>query len=129
MTHHDDEHRMILPYDYLIQQGSGPTELQKLRTFLELGYSDGSGVPEFRTSKDQIACIWDFIVMKREDQGTDKGSMRQGGPKVWPYTSGQFQYMKDQLEQLKLEFPGPLGMLMESYIFKIHEAQTSPNMF
>jgi len=129
MEHHDYEHRLVLPYDYLIQPGSGPTELRKLRTFLEKGYGDAGGVPEFRSPMEKIGCIWDFIVMKREDQGTDRGSMRKGGPKVWPYTNEQFQYMKEQLEKLKMDYPGQLGMLMEAYIYKINEAQTNPSIY
>lgn len=117
MNHHPFEHRLILPYEYLIKPGSGPIELKKLRTFLE-----NKGQIQMRTDRENLDCIWEYIVVKREDQGTKKGSMREGGPDVWPYTNEQSQQMKGALETLKLEFPGQLGLLMELYIYQIDKA-------
>ena len=136
MTHHPSEDRLIVPYEYLIKRGSGPTELRKLRTFLEAsvfgdsgGNSNLKGMPHrekgkgsvtiMRTSKEQTGCIWDHIVMRRDDQGTNKGSMREGGPTVWPYTKEQAQLMIQELERLKLDYPGQLGTLMEMYMYQI----------
>ena len=117
MDHHPFEQRLILPYDYLILRGSGPVELRKLRTFLE-----NNGKVEMRTPPEDVACIWDFIVMKRADQGTKVGSMRTGGPTVWPYTPGQIEKMIDALEGLKAQYPGQLGQLMEMYIYHVKDA-------
>ena len=117
MNHHPFERRLILPYDYLILPGSGPVELMKLRTFLE-----NDGRLEMRTPVEDVECIWDYIVMKREDQGTKVGSMRTGGPTVWPYTPGQIEKMLDTLETLKKEFPGQLGELMEMYMVNIKDS-------
>ena len=122
MKHHEFENRMILPYEYLIKPGSGPTELRKVRTFLEK-----HAQVEMRTPKEKVACIWDYIVMKRADQGNEKGSMRKGGPKVYSYTPEQVNTMKKVLEGLKREFPGELGSIMELYIYQINEAQTAMN--
>jgi hypothetical protein len=144
MTHHPSEDRLIVPYEYLIKRGSGPTELRKLRTFLEAfvfgdsgGNSNLKGMPHrekgkgsvtiMRTSKEQTGCIWDHIVMKRDDQGTNKGSMREGGPTVWPYTKEQAHLMIQELERLKLDYPGQLGTLMEMYIYQITDQMKQNN--
>lgn len=117
INHHPFEQRLILPYDSLIQPGPGPGELKKLRTFLE-----NNGKVQMRTPEKDIECIWDYIVMKRDDQGTKVGSMRSGGPSVWPYTPEQIERMLNALGTLKQEFPGQLGDLMDMYTAKIKES-------
>jgi hypothetical protein len=127
MNHHDYENRHILPYEFLIKAGPGPTELRKLRNFLEKSIEPSGLV--MRTHAEKVACIWDYVVMRRADQGTNKGSMRAGGPKVWPYTQLQAQKMKDVMNDLKLQFPGQLGTLMELYIYQINDALTTADMY
>mmetsp|Transcript_22390 Transcript_22390/g.25939 ORF Transcript_22390/g.25939 Transcript_22390/m.25939 type:complete len:317 (-) Transcript_22390:102-1052(-) len=116
MEHHPFEDRFILPYEYLIKPGAGPTELRRLHSFLE---DNIEGIAEMRTPIQKVDCIWDFIVMKREDEGTDVGSMRQGGPTVWPYTHDQINKIKAVLRELMLKWPGQLGVLMKKYLFEV----------
>jgi len=114
MKHHSLENRLILPYENLIQPGSGPAELMKLRNFLEQ-----SGV-KMKTPPENNECIWDFIVVKREDEGTKKGSMRQGGPSFWPYTNEQIDKLKGALGKIMSEWPDELGSLMELYMYQVN---------
>jgi len=118
MEHHTYEHRLIITYENMIHDETGPTELFRLAKFVMRG-------DELASPEEDVPCVWDYIVNSRADEATRKGSKRSGGPMERPYSTDQLNRMIDELKALKNLYPAQLGQILEGYMRTLYRSQES----
>jgi len=116
MEHHTDEHRLVITYENLVQEKTGPSELYRLGRFVMRG-NDLAG-PE-----EDVPCVWDYTVNTRADEGTRKSSKRSDGPSERPYSDDQLKRMIDELKALKDLYPDQLGEITQGYLRTLYRSQ------
>jgi len=116
MEHHTNEHRRIITYEKLVEVKSGPRELHQLSRFVMRG-------KELSVPKEDIPCVWDYMVNIRADEGTSKSSKRLSGPIERSYTADQLRQMIVELKVLQNLYPRQLGEILERYLRTLYESQ------
>jgi len=75
--------------------------------------------------KEDIPCVWDYMVNIRADEGTSQSSKRSSGPIERSYTADQLRRMVDELKVLQNLYPDQLGDILERYLRKLYGRQES----
>jgi len=112
MEHNTKDNTLVISYEKLVNEKTGPAEYAKLGAFLQLI----SG-KELAQVPGDIPCVWDYIVNNRGDTSVN-GKLPQSlrkGPKKYPFTDEQIDTVVHYLESLGQLYPEELGEIMEEY--------------
>lgn len=113
MEHNEPNDTLIMSYEDLINEDTGPTELGRLGSFLQATSGE-----ELAQSAKNIPCVWDYIINSRGDTSTN-GKTPQShrkGPKSYPFTDEQVDTMIHYFTSLSSMYPDELGQILDGYI-------------
>lgn len=113
MEHNAPEDQIVVAFEDLTSEETGPNEYLRLGEFL----SETSG-KALAHPPSEIPCLWDYVVHNRGDQsitGLQPKSQREG-PKLYPFTDEQTEAIVHYLKSLGELYPEKLSAIMDNYI-------------